>query len=122
LSAERPELRLGRIIWAILEDFRGVPKLRPAIVLTPTTQLQPDEPFAVVAISTSYPEPPPQNHVELPWHPDRRRVQTRLNKRSAAVLTWLRAVREDEVEDFAGDVPPTLMREIQRRLKELDRT
>jgi hypothetical protein len=71
-----------------------------------------------MAISTSYPTPPPLGHVELPWHNDKKRVSTRLNQRSAAVVNWLRFVHPDEIEELAGDVPPRKMLEI---LQQLDR-
>ena len=48
--------------------------------------------------------------------PDRRRVRTRLNRRSAAVIDWLRMMTAEEVVELAGDVPPTLMIEILERL------
>lgn len=73
-----------------------------------------------MAISTSFPDPPPANHVELPWHNDPRRVATRLPSRSAAVINWLRCVHPDEVTRLAGDVPPALMLDILRRLNELE--
>jgi len=73
-----------------------------------------------MAISTSFPDPAPLNHVELPWHNDPRRAATRLRARSAAVIHWLRSVHPDEVADYAGDVPPALMLDILRRLDALD--
>lgn len=116
----RSELRRGRIIWARLADPRGWLKRRPAIVLTPTGEIEADREISVMAISTSYPDPAPENHVELPWHNDKRRSPTRLSKRSAAVIDWLAFVQPDEIEDFAGDVPPRIMIEILSRLQALD--
>lgn len=116
----RPDLRLGRIVWANIKDPRGAIKLRPAIVVTRTNDIESDQPFTVMAVSTSYPSPPPALHVELPWHPDRRRVRTRLGKRCAAVIDWLATLLPDQIEEFAGDVPPALMISILERLAELD--
>jgi mRNA-degrading endonuclease toxin of MazEF toxin-antitoxin module len=101
-----------------LADTRGHLKRRPCVILTPTNEIDLQEELAVMAISTSYPEPTPVGYVELPWHNDKRRVPTRLSRRSAAVVNWLRFVHPDEIEEFAGDVPPTTMLEI---LKHLDR-
>jgi mRNA-degrading endonuclease toxin of MazEF toxin-antitoxin module len=120
LPARRPDLRRGRIIWVTLADSRGNLKRRPALILTATADIRADEPFEVMAISTSFPDPPPANHVELPWHNDPRRAVTRLRTRSAAVINWLRSVHPNDVADHAGDVPPALMLEILRRLDELD--
>jgi hypothetical protein len=86
--------------------------------LTPTNEIDLQEDVAVMAISTSYPEPPPVGYIELPWNNDKRRVPTRLSRRSAAVVHWLRFVHPDEIEELAGDVPPLAMLEI---LKQLDR-
>jgi mRNA-degrading endonuclease toxin of MazEF toxin-antitoxin module len=119
LAVRRPELRRGRIVWLSLADPRGKLKHRPALILTATADIRPDEPFEVMAISTSFPDPPPAYHIELPWHNDPRRVVTRLSSRSAAVVNWLRAVNPNEVTRLAGDVPPQRMLEILRRLDEL---
>jgi hypothetical protein len=72
-----------------------------------------------MAISTSYPDPPPDDHAELPWNADRRRVRTRLSRRSAAVVPWLATITSDRIQEFAGDVPEALMMEI---LEKLDKT
>ena len=107
-------------MWASLSDLRGNFKLRPALILTATADIRRDEAFEVMAISTSFGDPPPPNHLELPWHNDPRRVVTRLRSRSAAVVNWLSSVHPTEVVGFAGDVPPSLMIEILRRLDALD--
>ena len=118
LPRQRPELRRGRIIWAVLADSRGHLKRRPCIVLTPTDEIDPQGNVSVMAISTSFPAPPPVGYVELPWHNDKRRVPTRLSQRSAAVVNWLCSLHPDEIDELAGDVPPRKMIEI---LEQLDR-
>jgi len=75
--------------------------------------------MAIMAITTSYPAPPPPTHVELPWHNDPECVGTHLGKRCAAVINWLRCVETEDVEELAGDVPPKLMLEILGRLENL---
>ncbi len=52
----------------------------------------------------------------LPWNPDRRRVSTRLARRSAAVIDWLDTVYLDEIESIIGKVPPKIVRAILERL------
>jgi mRNA-degrading endonuclease toxin of MazEF toxin-antitoxin module len=98
-------------------DPKGNRKRRPAIVLTPTNEIAPDRELSVMAVSTACPVPAPPGYVELPWHNDPRRTPTRLNKRCAAVLHWLRFVRQDEIAELAGDVPPGTMLDILNRLK-----
>ena len=66
----------------------GHAKQRPAIILTATADIRDDEPFLAIAITTSFDDPPPDDHVPLPWDP-RGRAATKLRKRSAAVLSWI---------------------------------
>jgi hypothetical protein len=115
MPSRRPELRRGRIVWAVIRDRNGVPKERPLIILTATDDITPDAPIEVMAITTTFTDPPPPNHEPLPWHPQGR-VVTRLRKRSAAVLTWVGAVQPNEIIQFHGDVPPGLMTSILSRL------
>jgi mRNA-degrading endonuclease toxin of MazEF toxin-antitoxin module len=104
-------------VRANLADPRGQVKRRPSIIATSTDAIRSEQPFVVIAVSTSYPDPPPEDHVELPWNADRRRVRTRLNRRCAAVITWLRTITSEDVDDFAGEVPPALMITILQKLK-----
>ena len=96
------ELRYGRVIWAVLKDHNGVRKRRPAVILAPTNQISATEPFVVAAVTTTFRNPPPADHVELPWNPDARRVSTRLAQRSAAVVSWLEPLYADEVDEAQG--------------------
>jgi hypothetical protein len=103
-----PELRRGRIVWAVVRDRRGFAKERPVIVLTATADIAEDEPLEVMAITTTFPSPTPLDHIELPWHP-LGRTSTRLRKRSAAVLTWLAEIHPNDILELHGDVPTPLM-------------
>src|SRR5437016_8564218 len=114
----RPHLRRGRIIWASVHDRNGFRKRRPAIILTPTEQIPAGESLEVIAITTTYGDPAPQDHVELPWHP-RGHPRTKLNKRAAAVLTWIDRIDANDIQGFGGDVPPKLMVAILDQLKSL---
>jgi mRNA-degrading endonuclease toxin of MazEF toxin-antitoxin module len=114
------ELRLGRIVWTTLSDANGISKRRPAIVVTPTEHIRQGGSITVAAITTTYADPPAAHYVELPWHPDVRMVGTGLNRRSAAMLTWLRVITADEIEEYAGDAPAAIIDDISRRLEQLD--
>jgi mRNA-degrading endonuclease toxin of MazEF toxin-antitoxin module len=111
------ELRYGRLIWAVLKDRNGFRKRRPAVILTPSDEINETDPFVVAAVTTTFASPPPPNHVELPWNADPRRVSTRLARRSAAVVSWIQAVYADEVEEVSGDVPARTMQRIQAALR-----
>ena len=110
--------RRGRIVWAEIPDHNGHAKLRPAIVLTPTSEIKEHAPLVVVALTTTYPDPAPDDHVELPWHNAKHPV-TRLNQRSAAVISWLSTITPEQVEGFAGDTPARQMRVIEEKLDQL---
>jgi hypothetical protein len=113
------KLRAGRIVWATVRDRNGYRKLRPAIILTPDNEISLDQPLVLMAVTTTYPEPPPRDCIPLPWNSDPRRVSTGLARRSAAVITWLDTVYADEIVDVIGGVPPNLMREIRTRVAKL---
>jgi len=70
-----------------------------------------------MCITSSFPDPTPKDHLLLPWNPDPRRVETKLAKRSAAVLSWLDTLYPDEVLEVKGRIPSTLMERIQSRLR-----
>ena len=100
-----------------MRDRRGITKQRPAVILTATNDIRTDEPFTAIAVTTSFPQPPPDDHIPLPWHPQGR-AGTKLYKRSAAVLSWIVEVAPNDVEEFGGDVPAAIMFEIFERLAE----
>lgn len=106
------QLVQGRIIWASLPDPEGKNrKDRPAVILTRTDELQSNEPFVVVAATTTFREPLPPSSVKLPWHP-RGAVRTRLRKPTVAVCNWLITIREQDILDFGGIVPADVMMKI----------
>lgn len=113
------ELRHGQIVWAILKDRNGFRKRRPAIILTPTEEIDDSAPLVVVCITTTFGQPPPKHHVPLPWNADPRRVMTRLAQRSAAVVNWLDTVYPDEILEIKGETPQALLNEIQRQVNDL---
>jgi hypothetical protein len=68
-----------------------------------------------MAITSTFADPPPDDHVPLPWHPTGRSA-TQLRRRSAAVITWLAEVHARDVLRLHGDVPTALMTRILQRL------
>jgi mRNA-degrading endonuclease toxin of MazEF toxin-antitoxin module len=104
-------LRLGTIIWAEIADPNGVKKPRPAVVVTPTDAIMPGGSLDLVAITSFIPDPLPDDHVLLPWHPQGH-PRTGLNRKSAAVCNWVAVVSVDIFQSVAGVVPSTLLIEI----------
>jgi mRNA-degrading endonuclease toxin of MazEF toxin-antitoxin module len=110
----------GRIVWVELLDPQGRnPKCRPAVIVTPDTDIAPAGEVWVVAISTQMEEAPAEVQVELPW--DRRgHPRTGLKERSAAVCTWLEKVPVSSIKECAGIVPGRQLLDILSRIKPLD--
>src|SRR5262249_46216938 len=116
LTAAAPmPLAFGQIVWAEVADSNGIPKGRPAVILTPTDQISESGPVDCVAITSRLPDPIPEDHVLLPWqsqgHP-----RTGLKRRCAAVCTWRACILPADVENVAGTVPGPLMVEILRKI------
>lgn len=118
MASTRPSIRHGRIIFAWIKDRNGYKKLRPALILTPDDEISPDAAIAVMAITTTFADPPPEFCVPVPWHP-RGHPVTQLNQRSAAVVNWLADVGAADIIGYGGDVPAKTMRLIQAKLDQL---
>lgn len=115
-----PTLEQGRIVWAALPSSDGTAtKRRPAVIVTPTDQIEPGQPVLVVAATTKFPEPLPPDHVLLPWQREGK-VRTQLREPTAAVCTWLLEILETEIHKYAGVVPPKQMIEIMKIVNQRD--
>jgi hypothetical protein len=97
-------VRFGQIVWAEMADANGIRKLRPAVVVTPSDRLQESGPFEVVAVTSQVPQPLPDDHVLLPWH-SQGHPRTGLNRKCAAVCTWLARISPSDIKGMAGVVP-----------------
>ena len=87
-------LEQGRIIWAEMLDPSGANvKLRPGVIVTPNEDITGDDPFVVVAVTSTFDEPVPDWQVKLPWNRDKRKVGTQLNKPAVAHCMWLIRIR-----------------------------
>lgn len=66
-------LAQGRIVWVELLDPQGRnPKARPAVILTPTAEIQPEGTVVAAAVTSNLDASPAELCVELPWHRDGR--------------------------------------------------
>jgi mRNA-degrading endonuclease toxin of MazEF toxin-antitoxin module len=104
-------LQFGRIVWAEIADVNGIPKLRPAVIVTPSERITPGAPLDVIAVTSRVPEPLPHDHVLVPWHAQGH-PRTGLNRRCAAVCTWVARIRHADIREVAGIVPGAVMLEI----------
>ena len=104
-------LQFGRIVWAEIADANGIRKLRPAVMVTPSDRITPAAPLDVLAVTSRVPEPWPTDHVLLPWHAQGH-PRTGLNRKCAAVSTWVARIRHTDIRDIAGVVPGVVVLEI----------
>ena len=95
---------LGSVVWAAVEDANGFRKTRPAIVVTATSDIALGKTVRVVAVTTRLPDPLPDDHVLLPWHPQGT-ARSGLRRKSAAVPSWLMEVSVDDLQ-VVGVLPP----------------
>lgn len=59
----------GRIVRVeVLDPQNRNPKRRPAVIVTPTAEIQPDDEVVLVAITGSANAAPAEVQVALPWH------------------------------------------------------
>lgn len=100
-------VQFGRIVWVDIADANGIRKLRPAVIVTPNDRITPTALLDVIAVTSRLSEPLPPNHVLLPWHP-----RTGLNRRCAAVCTWVARIRHEDIQEVAGVVPGAVMLKI----------
>ena len=113
------QLRQGDIVTVRVVPPRGDPKIRPALIYTPTDLIDPTRPIDVVGISTSYrPEDP--DCIPLPWRPDGN-VPTRLTRDSALCLDLLASVDAAAITATGGYLPQSnpAFPELLRRLRVL---
>jgi mRNA-degrading endonuclease toxin of MazEF toxin-antitoxin module len=115
MARDAGRLEQGQIVWAEVLDRAGNPKKRPLVIVTSTDEIVLDTPIVAVAISTTFPDPAPDDHVELPWH-SRAHPATRLARRSAAVCTWLVELRSSDIKEVKGFVPTATLLEVLKRL------
>ncbi|HWB52697.1 MAG TPA: type II toxin-antitoxin system PemK/MazF family toxin, partial [Tepidisphaeraceae bacterium] len=109
-------IRHGRIIFCWIKDHNGHAKLRPAVIVS--QDIRPAGLLVVMAITTTFSDPPPEFCIALPWHP-REHPVTRLRKRSAAVVNWLATISSDDIIGFGGDVPKGIMQIIREKLDQI---
>jgi mRNA-degrading endonuclease toxin of MazEF toxin-antitoxin module len=109
-----PTLEQGRIVWVELSSpDRAKTKRRPAVIVTSTNEIEAGQPFIVVAATTKFTEPLPDDHVLLPWHPQGK-VRTRLRQATVAVCSWFSEIKESDILHYGGVIPPKTMEEILR--------
>ncbi|HVA51787.1 MAG TPA: type II toxin-antitoxin system PemK/MazF family toxin [Pirellulales bacterium] len=104
--------RQGRIVWAVMRDRQGGnEKCRPGVIVSGDDEIEANRSFFVVAIGTSFVEPPSEYDVPLPSNTSGT-ARTKLRKKAVAVCKWLVEVTPGDVEDYGGVVPTQVMNKI----------
>ena len=84
------------LVLALLDPQGRNPKNRPVVVLGAAVDADDVARIEVMAITTWLPDPLPEDHFLLPWqipaHP-----RTSLNKRCAAVGSWLATIPSERI-------------------------
>src|SRR5947209_8328114 len=109
-----PSVQFGQIVWAEMADANGIRKVRPAVVVTPGDRITASGSLEVVAITSRIPQPLPGDHVLLPWHPSGH-PRTGLNRKCAAVCSWLARIVPAHIHSVAGLVPGPILLDILAR-------
>jgi mRNA-degrading endonuclease toxin of MazEF toxin-antitoxin module len=100
-----PQILQGSIIRATVTDTIGAnPKARPLIVISGNPELSQSDAVICVAITSGINDPPLQDEVVLPWHPEGR-CRTKLKTRCGAKCSWIREVRKSAVLEVKGHCP-----------------
>jgi mRNA-degrading endonuclease toxin of MazEF toxin-antitoxin module len=107
--------QMGQIVWATVADARGYRKLRPAVIVTPSERIRSTGSLDVIAVTSRLPDRLPPDHVLLPWHPQRH-PRTGLNRKCAAVCSWMIRISPDDIQDVAGVLPGTVLLDIIKRV------
>lgn len=94
----------GTIVWITAADSHGNRKRRPVVIITSNEDLAARAKIVGVAVTTTFSEPPPQGHVEIPWDATGR-ARTGLRRRSAAVCNWLVTFEAEDIDSVIGHVP-----------------
>src|SRR6266446_4026551 len=97
-------LRTGQIVWVEIADANGIRKTRPAIIVTPDESISASGSIEVAAITSRLADPLPDDHVLLPWHAQGH-PRTGLNRKCAAVCSWMANLSAKDVQSIVGQVP-----------------
>jgi mRNA-degrading endonuclease toxin of MazEF toxin-antitoxin module len=107
------------LVSALLDPQGRNPKDRPCVVISPASEPGEGLPIKVVAITTLIPDPMPDDHVLIPYQRPRH-PRTGLNRRAAAVCSWIEWIDEGRVIRPVGFVPARQLLAIAQVLARLD--
>ncbi|VTT96420.1 ---NA--- : : PemK [Gemmataceae bacterium] len=113
-------LSQGRIVWATLLDSRGAnPKARPAVIVTPTADIDPAGEVQIAAVTTLVGQAPFAETVELPFVAGTGHPETKLKKPCEVVCSWLVSVPVASVQDSGGFLPAVVLAEVLAKVQRI---
>jgi len=111
-------LQLGSVIWAEIEDPNGHRKVRPAVIVSPSEDIESGKPVRLVAITTRLTTPLPVDYVLLPWDPQGT-ARSGLRRKCAAVASWQAVISASDVQSVVGLLPPAAIAEVLAKVAEI---
>jgi hypothetical protein len=113
-------LRQGSVIRARVPDPQGDNvKVRPLVVVTPTTEISAQQTFVGVAITGSFSEPLAKDEVALPYHPSGT-ASSGLRKPCVAKCSWLVELNGVDVVDLKGHLSKERLIAVLNRIAALE--
>jgi mRNA-degrading endonuclease toxin of MazEF toxin-antitoxin module len=109
------QVRFGQVVWVTIADQNGISKMRPAVVVTPDDAIASSGLVDVVAITSTLPTALPDDHILLPWHAQGH-TRTGLNRKCAAVCSWVVQVSVDDIDSVAGLITGSTLAEILKKI------
>ncbi|WP_145204075.1 type II toxin-antitoxin system PemK/MazF family toxin [Thalassoglobus polymorphus] len=103
-------LQQGSILWVSVSDQSGRnTKCRPAVLVTPTDQIENAKRLVVVAATGTFSKPLPPNRVPLPWQSNPPHPKTGLYKECVAVCDWVHAIEKADIVSIGGVCPQSVL-------------
>lgn len=112
----------GSIFWLdeVLDEHGRNPKTRPAILVTPNSELATVDRLWFVCGTTKFDRPLPSESVKLPFLKGRPHPRTGLKDESVAVTRWLHSVSRSQVlPEPIGHCPAPFLQQILAQIKSL---
>jgi hypothetical protein len=103
--------QLGSVVGAEIADPNGYRKVRPAVIVTPTSEIAPTKSVHLVAITTRLPDSLPEDYVLLPWDPQGK-SRSGLRRKCAAVASWQVVIPVEDVQLVVGVLPPATINDL----------
>jgi mRNA-degrading endonuclease toxin of MazEF toxin-antitoxin module len=112
-------LKQGSIVRArVVDPQGGNSKLRPLVIVSPTSDINSKETLVAVAITGRFSDPLADDEVALPYHPAGS-AASGLRKPCVAKCAWLVELNQADVVEQKGHLSNERLRAILQRITEL---